>query len=405
MSRRAEHRHTRANDLPGEFMRGLSPEELLADAGVQLPHGATTEDVVRALVELMGPQVPHRPPVPLATTPVKYRAVDVPKLRDEFMFRCGVGDITQMVLNSHETSRKPLYFPHHRVPGGGLGPRWTVAEWMAKLRYWLANAELFYVTDEMTTVISRAASAMPTYEIVPDRLPAKIGFVVWGDTMCLAEAHDDNDLATGEQCRIVAGLWAEVEDTGDGPGIMFLTLQDSDVLIATRAAYYEDVGLEETRGIMGPVTYHEEYALPYGNRPFGVKEPKRIKNAAIGGLQSTLIMMTQRIASLQTENLPRSMRRRMEREGGVAPAIRTVTLRRAAGKPEQEREPGQESSRTYKHRWLVAGEDGTGYGYWRNTWYPSVGDHRLQYVWVPPYIKGPEGAPMLDSPKVNVLRR
>ena len=48
-------------------------------------------------------------------------------------------------------------------------------------------------------------------------------------------------------------------------------------------------------------------------------------------------------------------------------------------------------------RWLVS-------GHLRNQWYQSLGRHKLIYI--PPHIKGPEGAPLQGPrPTVRVVRR
>ena len=48
----------------------------------------------------------------------------------------------------------------------------------------------------------------------------------------------------------------------------------------------------------------------------------------------------------------------------------------------------------YAHQWIVR-------GHFRNQFYPSEKTNRL--IWIDPYKKGPEGAPLLET--VKVLRR
>lgn len=50
-------------------------------------------------------------------------------------------------------------------------------------------------------------------------------------------------------------------------------------------------------------------------------------------------------------------------------------------RPEPAGEPGQSTARTYDKQWPVKG-----YGYWRNTWYPSKQEHRQQFVYVPSWV-------------------
>jgi len=62
-----------------------------------------------------------------------------------------------------------------------------------------------------------------------------------------------------------------------------------------------------------------------------------------------------------------------------------VILRRPAKRRHPSDEPPSEIE--WKHRWLVN-------GHLRAQWYPSEQAHRL--IWIAPYLKGPEDAPMLE---------
>lgn len=49
--------------------------------------------------------------------------------------------------------------------------------------------------------------------------------------------------------------------------------------------------------------------------------------------------------------------------------------------------PDESQEVNWQHRWLVG-------GHYRNQWYPSAESH--QVIWIAPYLKGPEGAPMKE---------
>lgn len=331
--------------------------------------------------------------------PQIHTAADVPRLRDRLLdgWRSG---FLRMLLSMTDAQ---LYFPFRQVAGGRR--MLTVGEWSDLLIETLAAPDLplYYVTREMTGLVSQAAQAMPYYQVHADQLPSPTGLVVFGEPVC--EVPPER-LQPGQRVVVNAALWlpsAMVNPDGQ-PGITVVTLQDGDVLAATQPIDYGDRAwrdaVADTRRVMGPLGYHEEYALPYGDSPFGV-ENQRVRNTAVGAMICTWTLMGQRITVTSKADLPRSVRRQYTREGRPEPVVRTTTLRQAAQTHQdtQERDPGA-PGRTYTKRWVVSG-----YGYWRNTWYPSRERHEQQFVVVPSYIKGPEGAPLIGGDRVNVLRR
>lgn len=395
------------------FMQDERVKQLGPDAALvvlQDEHGNTvstraihTESVPGMVAGLMrpGPQGAHRhAPVPLPPAdapPPHYFARDVPRLRDSLLEAWRSGLLHRMLM-MHAGN---LHFPYHP---GTLFP-WTVEEYVPWLGDRLAEADLFYVTRDMSQVVRQAAQAAPYYQVAQDQQPARAGFVVFGDSVCtITDANaTDGSVRPGERSEIVAALWAWVDDCGGGePGVHLVTLQDSDVMLATRRAETDEQTLMQARGDWGPLAYHDEFPLPWGTRPYaGAADKHRLGNQPIAAVQSTWIMMTQRITvERQVCAGTRQQRRAAQREGRPEPAVREVTLRRASpAEDRQQQEPGG-SGRKYTKRWVV-GE----YGYWRNTWYPSVQEHRQQFVFVPSYVKGPDGAPLVGGERVNTLRR
>jgi hypothetical protein len=90
----------------------------------------------------------------------------------------------------------------------------------------------------------------------------------------------------------------------------------------------------------------------------------------------------------------RSERRRAVRAQQPEPGpVRVVTLRKAA---QVERADPAPRDTQRRHQWVVR-------GHWRNQWYPSESRHAPKFI--PEYVKGPDGAPLLERPTVSVLRR
>ena len=99
----------------------------------------------------------------------------------------------------------------------------------------------------------------------------------------------------------------------------------------------------------------------------------------------------QRIAVTEHASINHSAQLLADR-AGVPADVRIVRLRRAG---QQQDEPAS-GSREWKHRWTVRMHK-------VNQWYPSEGRHKVLYRG--PYIKGPEGKPMLDGATVRGLVR
>lgn len=337
-----------------------------------------------------------------------HRAVDVPSLRDRLLEGWRDRGHLRMLLEAHPQTQMNMPV-RWRDEAARKNHHWTLNEWIEWLIGRVEAAELFYVTADMTELISQAAQAAPTYEVYRDRLPAETGLVVYARPFCEVEGKA---LAPGQRVELNAILWSTVPDVGgmdEGPqpGVMVVTLQDSEVLLRTQPWTEEDGPpklIEDAVNAMvaglGPLAYHEEYPMPFGDRPWGEPAGMPVNNAAVAAAFTTWILMGQRVATVEAEVLPRHVRKRAARAGRPEPRVRTVDMRRTVrAAQEQEQQPGGDARR-YTKRWVVKG-----YGYWRNTWYPSRERHELQYVHVPTYVKGPDGAPLVGGERVNVLRK
>lgn len=338
--------------------------------------------------------------------PEIHTAADIPDLRDRLLRGWRAGGLRLVLTETDAPMHMPL------TGSGSLRRPLTIDEWCALVMHHLDRAPLYHVTAEMTHLVVQASEAMPHYQVHEDKLPSPSGLVVFGDTMCDVPTAV---LPPGQRVLVNAALWFPVAETGGGPGVMVVTLQDTGVLLTTQPLGFSGHELrrvvDDMRASMGALAYHEEYPLPYGGDPYpdvralvegqSPDGPVRVRNQAVAAMICTWTLMGQRITRTETEQLPRALKRRYAREGRPEPVVRTTTLRRtgAAVQDTQERAPGA-SGRVYTKQWVVSG-----YGYWRNTWYPSRERHEQQFVVVPSYLKGPEGAPMVGGERVNVLRR
>lgn len=118
--------------------------------------------------------------------------------------------------------------------------------------------------------------------------------------------------------------------------------------------------------------------------PFGSRYPGELA----GGVIDDLLHMAAFLASPfvktdpQRAHLANKVRRRYGSRVGDPVAVNVVSLRAEVREAVAvERGEGPQ----WKQRWLVR-------GHYRAQWYPSTSSHKV--IWVAPYLKGPDGAPL-----------
>lgn len=290
----------------------------------------------------------------------------------------------------------------------------------------LGQAEAYWVSDEMATVVAAAAVSMPPQALRADDLPAPCGFVwfdrpiyvtdrhgkrcglravTWATRTVSLHAHADEAFESGsEEIRRASGIsltwYSDITDAEDDvnkelqermtPGrwaryqreVHRLSVFHQDAWIFGTSFVPSDV-FEEAMTARGlnPGEYVMENTLPQ-------VDTRRV-------LASFLALQGQKMAVTRLQRADRAGRRRMERAGQNADAeVRVITLRRQydPSAPTDEHGSGIE----WSHRWMVS-------GHWRNQWVPTLDDHRL--TWINPYVKGPEDKELLVKPTVYKVTR
>lgn len=215
------------------------------------------------------------------------------------------------------------------------------------LKYW-QMAELFYVAPEMAQLAAAATDSMPQFELHRDDLPADVGLLYF-DNSAFAKDYD------------VMSTW--------GPS-------------------REGLALTVYTQKRGEMLYLGTLKIGYGEDKIEA-ESHEMKTWALVA-RCCWLLMQQRIATITEQRPDRASERRLRRAGKPVDAVRVITLRH----PEHHGYPT--SDRTYHHRWVVR-------GHWRKQWYPS--QERNIPIWITPYVKGPDGAPLLAGEKVYAWRR
>lgn len=336
-------------------------------------------------------------------------AAQVPRARDDLARYFGTKHLIGMILAKHITAGGNIDLPLPEMKA--TTPEAMFDAYERRLTTLARAAELFHVTAEMTAVADSARRTMPGYRLHRDDLPAETGLILFDTPIGSFDIEGDPELMskldrqrveearqTGEEIApavCVGAMWGQAVNRDGQPGVLVVTLCDNYQLVAYRERRYgSDEALQLMRSF-GALGYHDEAVLPYGEWYEEVSGPDEpIRNEALGTLLATWLLMGQPIVTVQAEPLPRQARRAYERMGNPVPAVRVVRLRHPKQAPREDVETG--TGREYRNRWVVR-------GHWRNQWYPSRQDHRPVYV--PSYVKGPEGAPLLTTDRVYDWRR
>lgn len=295
---------------------------------------------------------------------LQLRPRDLPRLRDEIV-RFGAGDIGQAMLQIDvEQGRVRPHVATH------------TAERM-RLATQLANAVLFYVTDEMCALVDTAAAQLPAeFEMSIDDPPATEGFV-WLSGQIMDHDTEGNrfDIRgfswTSWPGGMRLAIYVERDAMSDGLKRKLQILQFPDAFpIGSVDLNFNSAGVTWVSGMPGDADT---------GRP------------AYSWIKAFWLLTRQPLAEQDAVLPDRAERRRAARQGRPEPPpVRLIRLRRQHGSYAGKGHPGQ-----WYHQWVVR-------GHWRmQPWGP--GRQYRRPVWISPFVKGPEGAPLLGGEKVYVV--
>lgn len=294
----------------------------------------------------------------------------------------------------------------------------VIAKTLAQL---LTMAETFYVSTDMALVAEAASHGLDeTDQFTHDMWPSDNGFLlfergfevqdVWGRpviTNALAWQRRSNQGQPGTM------LW-EFGMVGDDRDPLTLSMtpeQQQDLVnkLGTRLTLGHTAWLQDGYHVgpavaptpekyQNPEYYDAEIESLMGD--YRSQGPMPVAGNPGRVILALLMLMQQKIARKEPYDLkPRNPKR--ARRMKVPGQVTIIRLRQEAS----QREPG-ESHVEWQHRWFVR-------GHWR--WQPcgadyplavevSPGEYRAR-IFINPFVKGPEGAPLKQSKKVNALIR
>jgi hypothetical protein len=244
----------------------------------------------------------------------------------------------------------------------------------------LEAADLFWVQQDMAALAMHAGQQLAAARWATADRPSPCGLLFWQDGIGHMSGY-------GVDIPVEACAWGPY----DG-GMMLWLLMSRDRLVAEMRSDYTLITEE-----VPPLVPVFGSALPVTDEPLPMAEvPAQLPQPIVAALASAWLLMQQPLLIDRTrERADKPTARAYARDGLPAPEVTVVDLRRQY--TPQDRDPDAGSSRHYKHRWIVS-------GHWRNQPY-GPGQSLRRQTWVPSHVKGPEGAPLLSTEKVNVWRR
>lgn len=263
--------------------------------------------------------------------------------------------------------------------------------------------------DYVRFVTAAEPTMPPTPYVTADQVPSLAGSL-WMPTPCAFTADD------GTYQRVHAVTWAatgvDVADDetvkGTAAGMRICVLfgwtwpgDPDDQTNASIAERWPDawaatshLPLHPAASMMIPVVTDPDAATRLADRTITAGEyattvgQSSMRHPLGRFVVATWALWNARATESTTPTHDRATRRRLERAGLPTEPVRVVSVRRPTGAG------GSTSTdrRDWSHRWVVS-------GHWRRQWYPAAGVHRT--IWIDPYVKGPDDAPLLDRPTVH----
>lgn len=335
-----------------------------------------------------------------------YTAGDVPALRRNLADWYGGPQGVQFYRLAIDMGKQ-----HIRPPG----PAGQVSQHLATMEAGrLRDGDLWYLDEDLCTLLAAAHPSMPPFAAQPHDLPSKTGFAVFANPIALyaggesrvdglVDAFSSEDTRAAaerlyeEDVRIIAVSWGPYQTRNWPAGGVWMSFYSPSNI----GAVADEETARRARTILPPLTVDNEYAGAW--RPDGAPADTYLLHGGDGQggtagwarlvFAAFQLAAQNNLTESEQQTTPRPERRRTERAGLPPRDVRIVRLRRAVTAT-RDAEQAAGAGRDWQHRWVVR-------GHWRNHWYPALADHRPK--WIAPYLKGPDGAPLLGGDKVTVV--
>lgn len=376
--------------------------------------------------------MPTRPLDSLHLRNMLYDALDHESMHDFFDYW----------INKDEGAR--YAFPSRRLPTGQRIP-WSGFQVANGMQHALRMTEAWFVSDEIAQVVAAIAHEMPPEVLQPEDMPSTHGWLVFEDPYMLKDVRNN-------AIPVRALLWGTQEvgkedyDQVPKQGIVVWCITDLNDRLIDDYFRWDDPSkmvaminnhLQLTPAQVFAVTFnalalemvdragmyiYEKAGSPRLDRleedpepgvwrffdPSGARELAEAVRKRTGEvipaeqfvrvrpepltqfLQALWRFQAQKLAAIERPHVPKTaLKTLMRRQMHLGP-VSVIKLRK--------RERGNETGAQYvlSHRFVVR-------GHWRRQWYPS--EQRHKSIYIQPFLKGPEDAPLLARDRVNAIVR
>jgi hypothetical protein len=249
----------------------------------------------------------------------------------------------------------------------------------------LRACDLYWISEDMTALAMSAGAQLDEARFATADRPCPVGLAVFAGGLGMV------DVAPGAGLPVDALLWAP----GPGRTLRVWHLIEGRSLFAAFPP-------EAIRIQPPPLIPIREARLPLTDEPVSLDglpahegmEPARAIVAAMAA--SWYLMQQPQLVDRTRQEPSRAEARSIARAGLPEDGVTVVDLRRVMAPQDRDPDAGSDGRR-YRHRWVVS-------GHWRDQPYGPSRSLRRQ-TWIPAYVKGPDGAPLLATERVNVWRR
>ncbi|MFC7762704.1 hypothetical protein ACFQY4_35145 [Catellatospora bangladeshensis] len=227
----------------------------------------------------------------------------------------------------------------------------------------LDRARLYWIDNTFTELAEHAASQMPAVTVSKDLAPCDDGLLVWSRP---ATTH-----------RIAAVSWSLRDEAIEA------------VVYRAIGSGLEDNPLQHLREHVGWLAPVRAYQLRHDQLIDGSPD----NHSAI--LLATWLLIAQKAAEDVPVEIDKAVRKKYARAQRPLPDVRIVRVRAHTQGDDTGRVSGTGSSRSYTSRVWVT-------GHWRNQAY-GPGRVLRRPVYIHPFLRGPEDAPIKLSTTVRIL--